>query len=1018
MSVNEGASVGSPRKQQYSTFGGEGRENGAVSSDSATNTARTHGQSGSSPSNSQSSSWSIVRFFSSIFGYRKTTLTLLTAVTLVATYVLFLLDSSLDFTVSLPTSKHETAVLESAWSDLQEIGRFEHPYASRGNDFVHDFLESKISKLVSLAPSYFEFDNDLNYTNNIMYGASGTVHYYESNNIVVRINGTNPKLPALLVSAHFDSVPSSFGVTDDGMGIASMLGLLDHYSSSKQPTRTIVFNFNNNEEFGLYGATSFLSHPWSKNVAYFLNLEGTGAGGKCVLFRGTDYGVTKYFKLVRYPFGTSLFQQGFNNRLIHSETDYKIYKEDGGLRGIDLAFYKPRDFYHTAGDSIKNIDINALWHMLSNSLDYVKIMSEPLDLDDDVPVDEDVKKLLGSITEGDTSYEFASFGSFLNYFFALPVSKLVIFNIVILVIVPFVSIPLLAIIYYKKSWSVTFINFIKVPVAFQLSLSAADLISKFLFGINPFLANSNYFLLVSTLFSILLLLNYLILNLINLIFYNYKVVNHDEKLITILQSSFVYWILLIISSVGLSFNRIGKDHTGEYPLTVLLIIQSVAGFIGLLSWSFKKSKRNYDIKFVREEEQQPLIGSSSENYGTEQDGADRPGSTSSSFSLSSSLVNASEEDLKEKKSLNYGWSLQFLLIVPLSSFLIYNAGTLILDGLNKSIQESLHSEELINKFIQLFAVAWVVPFLPFVFKFNKFFVLILAVFAVQGVFRIGTTDAFDELNPLKLRFIQSIDLDKELDLVNVYGRIGSPMENVLKDIPSLKESGELLVCSSIGDGMEVCSYNTTQVPTLVPDVKHLKDYINVEVLKNSLNDNIPFGLLTGEIKINVPKNRLCTLNFHLTDSKVESSILKSSPVKTVIVYEDKKSNVTQVERGVDLSGIPKGFSKDTNGNYIFKDLDGIETLQLNKLDWNKPYHIGFQWVPNFIEMDVEASAKINKLGVEIQCFWGDLGSSTDKNGQVHDTIPVYKELMHYSPNYVSWANREKGLVSVSRSVEI
>ena len=49
---------------------------------------------------------------------------------------------------------------------------------------------------------------------------------------------------------------------------------------------------------------------------------------------------------VRYPYATSIFQQGFNNHVIHSETDYKVYKE-AGLRGLDLAFYKPRDKYHT-----------------------------------------------------------------------------------------------------------------------------------------------------------------------------------------------------------------------------------------------------------------------------------------------------------------------------------------------------------------------------------------------------------------------------------------------------------------------------------------------------------------------------------------------------------------------------------------------------------------------------------------------------------------------------------------------
>ena len=47
----------------------------------------------------------------------------------------------------------------------------------------------------------------------------------------------------------------------------------------------------------------------------------------------------KNFGGVRYPYATSIFQQGFNNHVI--QTDYKVYKE-AGLRGLDLAFYKPR----------------------------------------------------------------------------------------------------------------------------------------------------------------------------------------------------------------------------------------------------------------------------------------------------------------------------------------------------------------------------------------------------------------------------------------------------------------------------------------------------------------------------------------------------------------------------------------------------------------------------------------------------------------------------------------------------
>ena len=312
----------------------------------------------------------IVLTFRALFGYRKTLLTLLVSMVWIATIVLSAIDNSL-MMVPLPNDTIEKNVLERAWLDIQIIGSRHHSYAQSGNDATHKYIESVIHKALKRSPQNFvDVDNDSNATSVEMWAEGSTVNYYESNNVVVRVNGTNSKLKALLLSAHFDSVPLSYGVTDDGMGIVLMLGVLYYLlQNGVQPERTVIFNFNNHEEFGLSGARTFISHPWFKEVGYFLNLEGTGAGGKAILFRGTDYEMVNLFR-VRYPYANSLFQQGFANRLIRSETDYKVYKEIGGLRGLDLAFYKPRDIYHTTEDNIRHANKRSLWHMLSNALDF------------------------------------------------------------------------------------------------------------------------------------------------------------------------------------------------------------------------------------------------------------------------------------------------------------------------------------------------------------------------------------------------------------------------------------------------------------------------------------------------------------------------------------------------------------------------------------------------------------------------------------------------------------------------
>ncbi|RLV91479.1 Vacuolar membrane protease [Spathaspora sp. JA1] len=938
-----------------------------------------------------------IRFVRAVFGYRKTTLTLFVVLTIAFTVLLSFVDNNLDLTVSLPTNQAEIDILDASWLDLQNIAKHEHTYGSHANDKVHDYLETRILDLIK-QKNYIEYENDLNGDNKILFqsglGEQSTVSYYESNNLLVRINGTDKNLPALLLSAHYDSVPSSFGVTDDGMGIASLLGVLSYFSSksSQQPLRTLIFNFNNNEEFGLYGATSFLSHPWFKQVKYFLNLEGTGAGGKAMLFRGTDYGIVKYFKNVRYPYATSIFQEGFNNHLIHSETDYKVYKEMGGLRGLDLAFYKPRDIYHTAGDNIKNNNIKSLWHMLSNSIDFTNyITGQVVDLDNE-SVDESEK----------SSQDYASYASFLNYFFAIPVSTLIVVNTCSLVLIPLFSIPLLLVIFkYKQTWQVTAVNILKFPVAVLGSGIVLNiLVSGGFQKLNQYLPTTYTMLLVYTSVAVLMLLFYTFLNGINLLFRSHKVLNHDEKLIVIMEISFFYWVALIFITKNLSQNRIGNDHTGEFPISLLFIVQSVASFFGLLGWSFK----NPQSLSSDDEASHPLLVHNHETYGAEE--SDTPQSSLSD-------VDGGETGFKELvKYVGYDWSVQFLVIVPLTSLIVYNSGWLVLDGVNKSIQESLAAENFIYKLVQIFAFFWVLPFLPFVFKLNRILVVGLTLFAASGVVLISFLEPFNPENPLKLRFIQKVDLTKSVSdsFVQIYGREGI-FSDILADIPSVKESQVNITCENIADGNQICSYKSVLPPQIIPDATDFHDYLKVEIVENStVNSKLPYGLLYGEIIIKAPDNRMCNLQFDKKTSHSGRKEFKDSPAKTVIIFADKPKNESAISQ-FDAVTVPEGFSRDADGNYLFKDVSGIDNVFLNKLDWKKNFHIGIQWLPNIIDSPDD---EINQLGISIECFWADM---TPINGG-NSAIPAYRELLHYSPNHVSWANRDRGLFSVFTRVEV
>ncbi len=99
----------------------------------------------------------------------------------------------------------------------------------------------------------------------------------------MKIDGTDaPAVDSdgVLFSAHYDSVSTAPGATDAGMGVVTLLQLVDYFADTKRrPRRTAIFFFNNGEEDGLNGAHLYYEHPWSNLTTTFINLEGAASGG-------------------------------------------------------------------------------------------------------------------------------------------------------------------------------------------------------------------------------------------------------------------------------------------------------------------------------------------------------------------------------------------------------------------------------------------------------------------------------------------------------------------------------------------------------------------------------------------------------------------------------------------------------------------------------------------------------------------------------------------------------------------
>lgn len=134
--------------------------------------------------------------------------------------------------------------------------------------------------------------------------------------------------------------------------------------------------FNNAEEDGLLGALAFGYSPLLPFVHTFVNLEGAGAGGRAILFRTTDLQAAKAYSHTPHPFGSIVADDAFSAGYIKSRTDFEIWHESYGQRGLDIAFYTPRSRYHTDQDDTRHTSINSVWHMVAAALATTKQLSQ------------------------------------------------------------------------------------------------------------------------------------------------------------------------------------------------------------------------------------------------------------------------------------------------------------------------------------------------------------------------------------------------------------------------------------------------------------------------------------------------------------------------------------------------------------------------------------------------------------------------------------------------------------------
>jgi hypothetical protein len=172
---------------------------------------------------------------------------------------------------------------------------------------------------------------------------------------------------ALLLSAHYDSVPVGPGASDDGIGVATLLEVGSIFKQ-REMKRPVILLFNEGEELGLLGARAFLADPLSRNVDSLLNFEARGVNGPVTMFETSEpngAAIAVYAAAVRRPFASSLSTDVA--RLIPNDTDVTTFKERGWLT-LNSAIVGNETRYHSLGDDLEGLDTRSLQDMGNEAL--------------------------------------------------------------------------------------------------------------------------------------------------------------------------------------------------------------------------------------------------------------------------------------------------------------------------------------------------------------------------------------------------------------------------------------------------------------------------------------------------------------------------------------------------------------------------------------------------------------------------------------------------------------------------
>lgn len=236
-------------------------------------------------------------------------------------------------------------------NDLYELTKYTRSLGSSGEKSATLFLKDRFANM--------GYDVSLQtYTN--LDGKSG------SNVIAVRkVDDSNADI--LVISAHHDSVPTSYGANDDASGVVTLLAIADKLKNAPTDTelRFISFTDEENGKGGSRYYTNSLSEEERKRIIGDIQLDMIGGLGTSDLYVCTMDGESNWL--------SNLILKKDESLKMGSETasDHSSFQ----LAEIPSVLITQNDrgyLYHSIADTAEHIDLNRIENAVSIVLSAVK----------------------------------------------------------------------------------------------------------------------------------------------------------------------------------------------------------------------------------------------------------------------------------------------------------------------------------------------------------------------------------------------------------------------------------------------------------------------------------------------------------------------------------------------------------------------------------------------------------------------------------------------------------------------